>query len=341
MQVPERYLDGTRAALLRSVEEFARRELAPLAPGADERPEENDILKIMPGAFELGLLDALLPAERGGQGMDAFTFLLALAELSSASAAAAALLLSHNLSLQALELSGMGPEVEEGSMPPLHCLAFAARWREGERGLEGGCDFAPGLPLAGRIAAVSERGEVALFAGTDPGVREGYRFEHGLRAARPAALLLESARPELEGSMTREGLEGMEALLEMGAAAMCAGIVCASLSASAAYAGQRYQGGDLIERHQQVRLMLGEMEVSREAAFALLAGAAGWEGREPGLRTARAARLLLSEMALRSATDAVQLHGGYGYMREQGMERLMRDASLLRAWPLPPMRALL
>ena len=139
----------------------------------------------------------------------------------------------------------------------------------------------------------------------------------------------------------QEKLEWMEALLELGAAAACAGIICASLSASAEYAEQRYQGGDLIGRHQQVRLMLGEMMASREAAFVLLEGAAGNEDRELPLAGARAVRLLLAERALRCACDAVQLHGGYGYMREQGMERLMRDASCLQAWPVPSRQALL
>ncbi len=341
MLAPRMYLDETRTALLSSVEGFVEREISPLAFEADEHPEENDILKILPGAGESGLLDALLPEERGGQGMDPFTFLLVTAELAAASAAAAVLLLGHNLALLALELSGVGNDTASGEGRPLHCLATGTRLRGPAGELGGRCDFVPGLLQAERLVVVGEEGRVALISLPCLGVRTGYLFDHGLRAARPAELLLKSVSPQSEGRLEGEGLERLEALLEMGAAAACAGIICASLSAAAEYAGRRYQGGDIIGEPQQVRLMLGEMEASREVAFALLAGAAGFGGGDPGSRAARAVRRFLAERALGCACDAVQLHGGYGYMREQGVERLMRDASCLQAWPAPSRQLLL
>jgi len=340
MNAPSRFLEGVRGPLLRSVDEFVRREVVPLALEADEHPEGAHLLRILPGAGELGLLDALRSPERGGQGMDTLSFLLALVEVAAGSAAAAVLLLVHDLALLALEEAGL-EEGAEGEAIPLHCLAVPAVFTGGVEGLRIRCDFVPGLPLAEKLVALGEDGRVALFDLPAQGMERGYLFDHGLRASRPAELQAGPARPSGEGRITREELERVEALLELGVAAVCAGIVCASLAASADYAGQRYQGGDLIGRHQQVRLMLGEMEASREAAFVLLEGAAGDEARVLPLTAARAVRPLLAERALRCACDAVQLHGGYGYMREQGMERLMRDASCLQAWPVPSRQALL
>ncbi len=336
-------LSGEQALLVRMTGEFSRAEIAPRAAEMDEHPEKNDIMKIISQTAELGMLAALLPQERGGQELGLLSFLLALAEMARESAAVAAVVLSHNLARKALDLAGMEPPSSGNVNDGLCCLGMLSRLEAaGEGGaVSGGCDFIPGLMLARRAVLAEADGElvsVALEGGGAAAVRE---FDHGLRAARPGALELDAAAVEQRGRLEEAAADYLLAALCLGVTAISAGIASKGAEASWAYARERYQGGALIVEHQQLRVMMGGMRAVEEAGMALLRGACGEGGDGPSLPAALAARALVGEAATGAASDAVQLHGGYGYMRDYGLERLMRDASSCRAWPFSGQEALL
>ncbi len=132
-------------------------------------------------------------------------------------------------------------------------------------------------------------------------------------------------------------VESLERMLHLGFAAISTGIARKAFTTAYAYASERYQGGDIIVRHQALRLMLAEMVAGIEMSRALIKAACEVEG----LGAALACRIEATDRALRSATDGVQVHGGYGYMEDYGMERLMRDASWCQIYPRPNQESLL
>jgi len=108
------------------------------------------------------------------------------------------------------------------------------------------------------------------------------------------------------------------------------GIARAALEHSTAYAGQRRQFGRPIADFQAIQFKLADMATQLSAARALLHEAARLkDAGQPAAAWAGRAKLFASEMAMRVTTDAVQIFGGYGYMREYPVERLMRDAKVL------------
>jgi alkylation response protein AidB-like acyl-CoA dehydrogenase len=331
-----------QAMLVRTVADFARAEITPRAQEMDEHPEFNDIMKIIEEAGEFGMLAALLPPGQGGEGMDLHTFLLAMVEMARESAAVAALLLSHNLALKALELAEL-KRPEGAAAPGLACLGMPAHLHLGGAGsvVSGTCDFVPGLPLAREVVLVGEEREVVSVRLDGEGSEMREEFSHGLHAARPGTLALSQAPVVWHGTLGAASFGYLLASLCLGVTAVSAGIIAKGYEVARAYAKERYQGGDIIERHQQVRLMLAEMKAGMETACSTLAGACGRGGDYPSLPSALAAKAVLCERAFAAASDAVQLHGGYGYMRDYGMERLMRDAAYLRIWPFSGQEALL
>ncbi len=167
----------------------------------DEHPENNDILKIIAETAEFGMLAAVLPEERGGQGLDLYSFLLALQEIARESAAVAAVGLSHNLACKALELAELELPESGPGRTDLYCLGLPARLEVGGAGsvVSGGCDFLPGLPLASRAVLAGAEGEVVSVALEGKGVTVACEFTHGLRAARPGALELDARRRRTAG----------------------------------------------------------------------------------------------------------------------------------------------
>ena len=343
MEAMKSGLSEEQSLLMRTIRDFARTEVAPRAAEMDEHPEKNDILQIFARMADFGMHAAMAPEEQGGQGMNLHSFLLSLVELARESAAVAALGLSHNLALKTLALCGSELPASLTGHVEILCLGLPARLDKGGSGgvVSGGCDFSPGLLLASRAVLVSPEGEVVSVALGDNGVTVAYEHTHGLRAARPGALALDEAGILQQGRLEDEAHDYLKAALCLGSVAMATGIAAKGAEVSRAYARERYQGGSIIYEHQQMRLMLGGMRAVEEVGLALLQWACGEGGDRPSLSVALAAKALVCEKARDAASDAVQLHGGYGYMRDHGMERLMRDASYCCAWPLSGREALL
>ena len=160
----------------------------------------------------------------------------------------------------------------------------------------------------------------------------------GLRASDTAEFVFEDCRVPAANRLGEEG-EGFKIAMKaleggrIGIAAQAVGIARAALEASVAYARERKSFGVPIAQHQQVQWMLADMAIGVDAARLLTWQAASLKDQGQPYGTASAmAKLFASETAMRVATDAVQVHGGYGYVKEFPVERFFRDAKITQIY---------
>jgi butyryl-CoA dehydrogenase len=345
-----------------TMREFAEREMAPIAG-------ELDRLKQFPAKplqrlADLGILGMTMPAEYGGVGADGVSSCLALMELSRACASTGVTVSVHN-TLACEVVFRWGTEAQRRKYLPALCrgailgafslteaasgsdaasLQTTAR-RQGNYYLLNGTKFF--------VTNGSRAGLIVLFASTNPsrgdkgitgflvepsfpGFRVGKREDKmGLRASDTVELVLEDCQVPIESRIGGEG-EGfpiaMTALASgrAGIAAQAVGIAQACLDASIRYAKERQQFGQPLGRFQAVQWKLANMATEIEAARLLTLRAASRKDRAlPFAAESSEAKLFASEVANRAAVEAVQIHGGYGYIQDYPVERYLRDARVL------------
>jgi butyryl-CoA dehydrogenase len=345
--------------------EFADQEVRPIAAECDREGRfPHATVKRM---GELGLLGIAVPERLGGAGADTLSYAVALEEIAVA-CASHAVVMSVNNSLVCDPLWRHGtPAQHQRFLAPLAagrglgCFALTEP--------QAGSDATNQATLArrdgdhyvldGRKVFVTNGREatVALvFAQTDPGqARRGIsaflvekgtpgflvpRVEDklGLRASDTAEFVLEGCRVPADQRLGAEG-QGFRIALEaldggrIGIAAQAVGIGRAALEASVAYARERKSFGVPIGQHQQIQWLLADMATGVDAARLLTWRAAHRKDRgEPYGPAAAMAKLFASETAMRVATDAVQVHGGYGYVRDYPVERFFRDAKITQIY---------
>jgi alkylation response protein AidB-like acyl-CoA dehydrogenase len=166
-------------------------------------------------------------------------------------------------------------------------------------------------------------------AGADGLTVKPHPYQMGLRAARVASLELSGVTPRAVVRGDESMLSKCERFLHLGFAAISVGISRSGFAAAHAYARDRYQGGKMIIKHQALRIMMADIISGIEMSRAMIASAC----EQGDLASAIACRIEATDRGLRSATDAVQIHGGIGYMKDYGMERLMRDATYCQIYP--------
>ncbi|MBU4240231.1 MAG: acyl-CoA dehydrogenase family protein [Actinobacteria bacterium] len=330
-------LDQESRMLVRSVAEFREQVIDGSAREMDEFPSSGVIEKAWKSAASLGLVSALLGEGSGGQGMDIYSFCLALTEVARGCAGFAALLLVHNLALWALEAASQ--EADEALTGGEARVTMA--WPVKEAGGTARAEFVPGLTGAAACVLPLAGGGLCRVAPGCEGVTiEGIEAPMGLRASRPASLVVESAGGAVVGDLNgkRDELEGC---LLLGIAALSLGLARHAFEGAREYARERYQAGDYIINHQQIRLMLAGMVVGIEAGDASLRQAATAGGCALHLPASRAAKVLACDRAVSATLDGIQVHGGYGYMRDYGMEVLLRDAKYCQSYPRSPQEEML
>jgi alkylation response protein AidB-like acyl-CoA dehydrogenase len=346
-----------------AVREFAAAVLAPAAPAADDAGRFAP--EVLTQTAALGLFGMLVPEAQGGAGVGVIRFALALEEVARASAAMAAVLNAHN-ALVALPLALTGaPSVQARWLPALARgvtlggggLAAAgeasvlstpgvrAAGAEGGWRLDGSARWLTNGGAAGLYAVFGaiegeREGRVGAFLvpGDAAGVQVGEPVEQvGLRGAMTADLILGGCRLPAEALLVAAG-EGaalaatVREVALIGGAAQALGIAQASLDAALAYAQEREQFGQPIARFEGLRHVLADVALAVDAAR-LLVYRAAWlrERGEPAAKAAAMAKLHAGETAMLAATKAVQVHGGYGYMREAAVQRYFRDAKVTQA----------
>jgi alkylation response protein AidB-like acyl-CoA dehydrogenase len=339
-----------------------------LAPGAAERDREARFPQEELAALgRLGFMGALVPPEWGGAGADHVGYALALAEIAAGDGSMSTILSVHN-SVGCVPVLKFGSEEQKrrflrpmaaGEMLACFCLtepgagsdaaAITTRAvRHGNRWVLNGTKqfitsgataqvaivFAVTDPAAGR------KGISAFIVPTDTAGYRVARLEHklGQRASDTAQLVFEdmTLTPDLmlgqEGEGYRIALSNLEGG-RIGIAAQALGMARAAYEAALAYAQEREAFGRKIIGHQAVAFRLADMATQLAAARGLVLDAA--ERRDAGescLQQAAMAKLFASEMAERVCSDAIQIHGGYGYLADFPVERIYRDVRVCQIY---------
>jgi butyryl-CoA dehydrogenase len=338
--------------------DFAKRELEPYAGERDEKgifPEE--VIKKM---GELGLMGMMIPTEYGGTGAGAVSYCLALQEISYACASAAVTMSVANLSAE--PLLKYGNEEQKTKYLPLLASgemlgAFAVT--EPEAGSDPGGmktkaeDMGDYYLVNGTKNFITNGGYadlINLIARTDskkgnrglsafivekgfPGFIVGKKEKKmGLKASDTVELIFEDCRIPKENLLGREG-QGFKVAMtaldsgRIGIASQSLGIARACLDEAVKYANSRRQFGRNIGSFQAIQWMIADMATEIEAASLLALSAANKKDMGVSLtKEASMAKLFASELANRAAYKSLQIHGGYGYMKEFKIERLYRDA---------------
>ncbi len=348
-----------------SIRAFAQERLAPFAAEWDRNhtfPREalNELA-------ELGALGMVVPEEWGGAGMDYMSLVLALEEIAAGDGATSTIVSVQN-SLPCGILNRFGNDAQkEAWLKPLargeklgcFCLtephvgsdAAAIRTsavREGDEWVLNGVK---------QFITTGKHADVAIvFAVTDksagkkgitcflvPANAPGYevgRIEEkmGQKASDTTQILFENCRIPADSVIGAEG-EGYRIALSnleagrIGIAAQCLGMARAALEAAVTYAQERESFGKPIFEHQAVNFRLADMATQLEAARQLVWHAASLkDAGRPCLKEASMAKLFASEMAERVCSDAIQVHGGYGYVTDFPVERIYRDVRVCQIY---------
>jgi butyryl-CoA dehydrogenase len=343
--------------------DFAMEVLAPAAPIIDqteEYPFEN-----CRRMGELGLMGIDVPEKFGGTGADTVSYVVALEEVSKACAATGTIMsVNNSLVCHGLVLHGTPKQREEYLRPAASferigafCLSepqagsdaanqSTKAVRDGAYYIVNGAknfissggvaDFLVAFCVTDPDAQPRYRGISCLLIDTDtPGFSAGKPEEKlGIRGANTAALSLEDCRVPASKLLGEEG-EGFKIAMEVldagriGIAAQALGIAQASLEASRDFALEREQFGKSLASFQAIQFMIADMATRIEAARLLTLKAAVKKQRKERYSLESAmAKLSASETAMWAAHKAVQIHGGYGYVREYNVERYFRDAKI-------------
>jgi butyryl-CoA dehydrogenase len=344
---------------------FAAERLAPYA--AQWAREARFPAEAVSAMGALGLLGMLVPEEWGGSGADYLSFALAVEEIAAGDGACSTIMAVHN-SVGCMPVLRFGSDAQKqrylarlasGEMLACFCLTepdagsdtAALRSRARRDGdfyvLDGTKQFitngsSAGLAIVFAVTdpAAGKRGISAFLVPTDsPGFKVA-RLEKklGQNASDTAQILLDSCRVPAEALLGAEG-EGQRIALanleggRIGIAAQAIGLARAAYEAALAYARQRMAFGKPILEHQAVAFRLADMATKIEAARALTHAAARQRDEgQPSLRLAAMAKLQASEMAEEVASDAIQIHGGYGYLADSLVERIYRDVRVCKIY---------
>jgi alkylation response protein AidB-like acyl-CoA dehydrogenase len=347
-----------------TVRKFAREELAPHAARWDR--ESRFPREALEGLAQMGLYGVAIAEEWGGAGMDSTALALAIEEIAAGDGATSTIVQVNNL--VAGILSGYGSATQkEAYLRPLArggllgafaltephtgsdaaAITTRAERSGGEYVLNGVKQFITSGKNAdiAIVFAVSDRnaGKKGLSAFVVPTSNPGYKVgrieeKTGQHASDTAQILLEDCRVPADHLLGEEGLGYRIALanLESGrinVAAQSVGMASAAFAAALAYAGERKSFGKTLIEHQAVNFRLADMATGIEAARQLYLHAAAL--RDAGrrcLKEASMAKLFASETAEKVCSDAIQIHGGYGYVADFPVERIWRDVRVTQIY---------
>jgi len=348
----------------RTAHEFAQAEISPHSAAWDRDSYFDRSLIGKMG--ELGFLGMMLPEEYGGLALPTTTYLVALEEIAASDASVAVSMSVHNSLPTQMLLRWGTPEQKERFLAPMARgeMLGAFALSEPDAGSdaaslttqavrEGNCWVLNGTKAW--VTSGSEADVLIVMARTDsPGERRGARGisafivtpdlpgfkvgkkedKMGLRASPTVQLELTDLRVPMENLLGREGAGFSMAMQSLdhgrlGIAAQAIGIARCALQHATAYAGERRQFGKPIKEFEAIQFKLADMATRIAAARALLYQAAAAKDRgEKITQYSSMSKLFASETAMWVTTQAIQIFGGYGYVKEYPVERLFRDAKV-------------
>lgn len=336
-----------------------------IAPNAREWDHEGAIPQATIDKLAgLGFMGVLVPEELGGAGASYLGMTVVMEEIARQCGGTALMLAAHNglcvghillaandaqkkkylPDLAAGKKLGAWALTEPGSGSDAAALTTTAVREGDEWVLNGAKNFITNGVRAGVFVVMARtdaeapktKGISAFIVERDtPGLEIGPKEDKmGMRASDTVPLAFENCRipaDNLVGELNA-GFKDTLRVLERGRitiAALSVGLARGGLEESLKYASEREQFGKPLNRHQAIQFMLADMAMEIDAARLLVRKAAVLkdEGKD-ALIEASTAKLFASEMATRACLDAIQIHGGYGYLKDVPVERLLRDAKL-------------
>jgi butyryl-CoA dehydrogenase len=348
-----------------AVRAFTSEQIAPFAASWDKTssfPKEA-----LAGLAALGCFGICVPEQYGGANLDYVSLALAIEEIAAGDGATSTIISVNNCPVCSM-LMAWGNEQQKrtwltplasGAMLGAFCLTephvgsdasaiTTTATRDGDHYVINGvkqfitsgktADVA--LVMAITDKAAGKKGISAFIVPTKtPGYVVGRLEEKlGQHASDTAQILFENCRVPVENLIGQEGqgykiaLSGLEGG-RIGIAAQAVGMARAAYEASVRYAHERESFGQPIFNHQAVQFRLADMATQIEAARQLIWHAASLrDANKPCLREAAMAKLFASEMAERVCSDAIQVHGGYGYVSDFPVERIYRDVRVCQIY---------
>lgn len=345
--------------------QFAAEQLAPNAARWDQNSEfPTEAIKAM---GELGLMGMVVPEEYQGSATDALAYAMALEEIAVGDGACSTIMSVHN-SVACMPIYTYGtehqkqqwlPSLATGKMLGAFCLTepqagsdAAALKTRAERNADGyvlngvkqfitsGKNADMAIVFAVTDADAGKRGMSAFIVATD---NNGYQVasvekKMGQRASDTCQIILEDCQVPADALLGEEG-QGYRIALgnleggRIGIASQAVGMARAAYEHALSYAQQREAFGSPIISQQSIAFKLADMLTSIDAARLLVHRAASLREQQlPCLTEASMAKLFASEMAERVCSDAIQIHGGYGYLSDFPVERIARDVRVCQIY---------
>jgi butyryl-CoA dehydrogenase len=348
-----------------TMRDFARERLAPHAARWDR--EHHFPREELAALGELGALGMVVPEAWGGAGTDYVSLALALEEIAAGDGATSTIVSVQN-SVVCGPLLAFGTDAQkEQYLRPLasgrqlgcFCLtepatgsdagaiATRAEARDGDYVLSGvkqfitsgrNADVAIVFAVTDRTAGKKGISAFVVETATPGFIVSRVEDKTGQRASDTAQITLDGCVVPAENRLGPEGAGYRIALANLeagriGIAAQAVGMARAAFDAALAYARERTSFGKPIVEHQAVNFRLADMATQIEAARALVLSAAALrDAGQPCLKEASMAKLFASEMAERVCSDAIQIHGGYGYVTDFPVERIWRDVRVCQIY---------
>jgi alkylation response protein AidB-like acyl-CoA dehydrogenase len=353
-------LSDEQRLLQRTVREFARQEVAPVAEELDR--DKRFPYELVAKMGELGLMGIPFGEEYGGGGADTLSYVLAVEELARVDSSVCITMAAHiSLGTMPIHLWGTGEQKDEW-LPELcsgrRLAAFGltepeagsdagntrtrAALDDGEWVIDGAKQFITnaGTDISGCVTITARTGEreisnLIVPNGT-PGYGQGEPYRKmGWNASDTRPLSFDGCRVPESNLLGRRG-DGFKNFLNIldggriGVSAMGVGLAQGALDEALAYAKERRAFGQPISKYQAIQAKLADVSAEIEAARLLTYSAALLKDRgEPFTLVAAQAKLKTGRLAVRATEEAVQIHGGYGYIEEYPVCRFYRDAKIL------------
>ncbi len=358
-------LSEDHLAVQDAVRSYVQDRIAPQAARWDR--ERHFPAAELAGLAALGCWGVAVPPEHGGAGLDYLALAVILEEIAAGDGGTSTVVSVNNCPVCAILLAWGSPAQQQRWLAPLargerlgaFCLTephvgseaaglrTTAR-REGEHYVLDGVKQFVTSGKHGDLAivmAVTDKaaGKRGISAFVVPTATPGYRVARledkmGQHSSDTAQIVFEGCRVPLdhrlgdEGAGLRIALSGLEGG-RIGIAAQSVGMARAAFEAALAYSKDRVAFGRPIFEHQAVQFRLAEMATRIEAARQMVHHAAALkDAGRPCLKEAAMAKLLASEMAERVCSDAIQVHGGYGYVADFPVERIYRDVRVTQIY---------